>query len=290
MNFRNRIFSLILPMFFFSLLMLFPEEKVYTVQRGETIFSIARSFGVDRDELMRVNGISDPAKLQAGQRLKIPGTGVPGTLVPGTNVPGASGSSGNRGESIYRVIRGDTFYGIARRFGLTVDQILTVNSLPSDYVLKEGDMLRIPETQGASSTGTPPQGSSTSSTSTENRTLNLSVSWPVAAREVTYAAGNTGGVIITGERAEPVKSLTNGTVISAGPYRNYGRVVIIQATGGYIYVYGGCEVLTVKEGDKVKPGMEMGKLGIDAITGKPQLFFRVYLNNNPVDPAKAPRA
>jgi septal ring factor EnvC (AmiA/AmiB activator) len=102
--------------------------------------------------------------------------------------------------------------------------------------------------------------------------------------------GNTGGVVITGEKAEPVKSLSYGTVISAGPYRGYGQVAIVQATGGYIYVYGGCEALMVKEGDKVGPGMEMGKLGIDAITEKPKLFFRVYLNNNPVDPAIAPRA
>jgi hypothetical protein len=36
--------------------------------------------------------------------------------------------------------------------------------------------------------------------------------------------------------------------------------------------------------------MEMGRLGIDPITGKPQLFFRVYLNNSPIDPARAPRA
>jgi septal ring factor EnvC (AmiA/AmiB activator) len=102
--------------------------------------------------------------------------------------------------------------------------------------------------------------------------------------------GSSHGVIITGDRSEPVKSLTNGTVISAGPYRGYGRVAIVQATNGYTYVYGGCESLTVKEGDKVGPGMEMGRLGIDPITGKPQLFFRVYLNNSPVDPARAPRA
>jgi septal ring factor EnvC (AmiA/AmiB activator) len=55
-------------------------------------------------------------------------------------------------------------------------------------------------------------------------------------------------------------------------------------------VYGGCESLSVKEGDKVTPGSEVGKLGLDTKSEKPQLFFLVYRNNNPIDPAKAPRS
>ena len=46
----------------------------------------------------------------------------------------------------------------------------------------------------------------------------------------------------------------------------------------------------LKEGDKVNSGTELGKLGIDAKSNKPQLFFMVYRSNTPVDPAKAPRA
>jgi septal ring factor EnvC (AmiA/AmiB activator) len=79
-------------------------------------------------------------------------------------------------------------------------------------------------------------------------------------------------------------------VLSAGPYRGFGRVVIIQVDGGYLYVYGGCESLSVKEGDRICPGTELGKLGIDAVSSKPQLFFMVYRSNTPIDPAKAPRA
>ena len=96
--------------------------------------------------------------------------------------------------------------------------------------------------------------------------------------------------MVTGDKSEPVKSLTQGTVVSAGPYRGFGRVAIVQMSGGYLYVYGGCETLLVKEGDKVVPGTELGKLGIDAKSAKPQLFFLVYQSNNPIDPVKAPRA
>jgi septal ring factor EnvC (AmiA/AmiB activator) len=102
--------------------------------------------------------------------------------------------------------------------------------------------------------------------------------------------GKLSGVMLAGEKEESVRNLTQGTVVSAGPYRGFGKVAIVQTAGGYLYVYGGCESLTVKEGDKVGPGTELGRLGIDAVTLKPQLFFLVYRNNVPVDPALAPRS
>ncbi|MDR2049862.1 MAG: peptidoglycan DD-metalloendopeptidase family protein [Treponema sp.] len=117
-----------------------------------------------------------------------------------------------------------------------------------------------------------------------------SIRWPVRAKDISYLTGKLYGVVVTGERSEPVKSLIQGTVVHAGPYRGFGRVAIVQVTGGYFYVYGGCESLSVKEGDRVAPGAELGKLGVDAKSEKPQLFFLVYRSNNPIDPAKAPRA
>ncbi|MDR2618481.1 MAG: M23 family metallopeptidase [Treponema sp.] len=271
-----------------SLTAVLAEETVHIVQKGETVYSIARSFGVDRDELMRINGISDPTKLRTGQRLAIPGkAGTPAA------VPGASGG----GEILHRTSRGETFYSIARRYGVSVEQVLETNSLDKDYVLKQGDVLRIPGASGAAAvapalpaTVVAAAAPAAEPRSTESRRVDASVRWPVAAKDVSYMTGKLSGVVITGERTEAVKSLTQGTVISAGPYRGFGRVAIIQVTGGYLYVYGGCESLSVKEGDKVGPGMELGRLGIDAVSGKPQLFFLVYRGNAPVDPAKAPRA
>jgi septal ring factor EnvC (AmiA/AmiB activator) len=101
--------------------------------------------------------------------------------------------------------------------------------------------------------------------------------------------GRLYGVAILGERSEPILSLNHGTVVSAGPYRGFGQVVIVQVAGNYLFVYGGCESLSVREGDRVTPGLELGRLGIDAVSRKPQLFFLVYKNNTPIDPAKAPR-
>lgn len=45
----------------------------YQVQKGETLFSIARRFGVKYQDLMAANGIQKPENLQAGQTLRVPG-------------------------------------------------------------------------------------------------------------------------------------------------------------------------------------------------------------------------
>jgi septal ring factor EnvC (AmiA/AmiB activator) len=122
------------------------------------------------------------------------------------------------------------------------------------------------------------------------KTVDASLRWPVNPKGIAYMTGKLSGVVVEGEQAESVRSLTRGTVVSAGPYRGFGRVAIVQVTGGYLYVYGGCESLSVKEGDRIGSGTELGKLGIDAVSRKPQLFFLVYRDNSPIDPSKAPRA
>ncbi|GAB4225688.1 MAG: amidase activator ActS [Acidobacteriota bacterium] len=46
---------------------------VHVVRRGETLWRIARTYGVPLDELARANGIDDPSRIEVGQRLIVPG-------------------------------------------------------------------------------------------------------------------------------------------------------------------------------------------------------------------------
>jgi murein DD-endopeptidase MepM/ murein hydrolase activator NlpD len=291
----------------------FAQETLHIVQKGETIYSIARNYGAGIQEVLNLNGIQDPKKVQAGQRIKIPGNGGPS---------GKSARDAAPAEYVeYLVVRGDSIFGIARKYGVTMKELRTANRLGEDYVLKAGDRLKIPQNgkapviaiggnlptgpvetgatvRPAGNGGLPNGGAAVQPVAQQTAPVSSASGiltaggqelWPVQVKELAYMTGKLYGVAILGERSEPVRSLSQGTVISAGPYRGFGRVAIVQMTGGYLYVYGGCESLSVKEGDRVLPGTEIGRLGLDGATSKPQLFLMVYKNNTPIDPAKAPR-
>ncbi len=95
----------------------------YKVVAGDTLYSIARRFNTTVDEIKRLNNLTSNT-LSIGQILQIPSN----EEMPFTN---------------YVVVRGDTLYGIARRFNTTVDAIIRTNNLQST-ILEIGQVLRIP--------------------------------------------------------------------------------------------------------------------------------------------------
>jgi len=283
---------------------LFAQETVHIVINGDTIFSLSRTYRVSQEELMRRNNITDPSRIQIGMRLVIPGTAV--QIITVTQTAPSSYSE-------YLVSPNETLYSIARNHGITLQALRDMNGFSRDYVLKAGERIRVPG-NAASQMPTPavttpipapaattpaPVAAIPASVSTTPpaavrtgpapRTASLSIKWPISAKQVVYMNGKTPGVIISGDRTESIKSLTRGTVIQIGPYRGYGNIVMVEAEGGYMYIYGACETVSVRQGDRVEPGTELGKLGIFPASGRPELVFMVHRNNVFIDPATAPR-
>lgn len=105
------------------------STNTYTVQSGDSLWSIARKFNTTVDELKRLNNLTSN-NLQIGQVLKVPTTND--VIQP-------------EGESLtnYVVQSGDSLYKIAMKFNTTVDDIKRINGLTTDY-LSVGQVLRIP--------------------------------------------------------------------------------------------------------------------------------------------------
>jgi len=233
---------------------------------------------------MRVNRITDPSKLQLGMRLIIPAS--PASVTVSASNPVSTQTLVN-----YRVVRGDTLFSIARTNEISLQRLLEINGFSSNHVLKAGDVIKVPARASANTNASATSGNSTTTNTSAARVPNSIYDnrWPVTPKLITYMTGQM-GVVVEGERFESVKSLTQGNVVSAGPWRKFGRVVIIETSGGYFYMYGGLENITVSVGDRITTGMELGKLGINTVSDKPQLFFMVFRNDKPIDPALAPRA
>jgi LysM repeat protein len=50
----------------------YQEPVLYTVEPGDSLFGIAERFSLNMAELMNINGITDPDRVNAGQVLKLP--------------------------------------------------------------------------------------------------------------------------------------------------------------------------------------------------------------------------
>ncbi len=117
-----------------------PEASgiVHVVQRGETMYSIARHYGTTVQAIAAANGIANPNLIYVGQRLIIPtGGGQPG------------------GGTVYVVRYGDTLSSIAWRFGVSVQAIMNANGITNPNLIYVGQRLVIP---ASSYYPPPPQG------------------------------------------------------------------------------------------------------------------------------------
>lgn len=99
------------------------EENIYIVQKGDTLYGIAKRFQVTVEEIKKSNQLTSDV-LQIGQKLIIPSE-VTSDFIS------------------YVVQKGDTLYTLSKRYRVTVDAIKQMNSLTSD-VLQIGQVLKIP--------------------------------------------------------------------------------------------------------------------------------------------------
>lgn len=127
-----------------------PTFTTYRVAAGDTLFGIARRFGMTVDELKSANKLTSN-NLSVGQVLQVKGASSGSITVikpvqpPEPETHAASAST----FTTYHVVAGDTLFAVARRFGMTVDELKSANSLTSNN-LKVGQSLRV---KGASSGG-----------------------------------------------------------------------------------------------------------------------------------------
>ena len=109
------------------------DTSVYYVKKGDSLYGIAKSYGVSVEDIKKLNNLSNN-NLSIGQELLIPG-------LSSENVPSVK---------VYTVVKGDSLYKIANLYGVSVDDLKSANKLSSS-VLSIGQQLVIPDS-GSSKT------------------------------------------------------------------------------------------------------------------------------------------
>jgi membrane-bound lytic murein transglycosylase D len=113
-----------------------PIERIYTIKKGDTLWSIANETGVNIGTLSRWNNLHPDQKLMPGDKLKI--------RMNKTSDPLDEPYGKRVGkEIIYVVKEGDTLWSIAKKFNLTISQIKTWNHLNDEDRIRPEDRLKL---------------------------------------------------------------------------------------------------------------------------------------------------
>jgi len=113
------------------------EQIVYTVKASDNLWNIAQRYGVSVGVIVDVNNLGNKNLLSIGQKLEIPAIGG-----------GGSDSYQEREPTIitHTVIKGDTLWGISKRYDVTMISIISTNNLKEISRLSIGQELKIPIT------------------------------------------------------------------------------------------------------------------------------------------------
>ena len=116
----------------------------YTVQAGDTLWKIARKYSCSVAEIVAANSdrIKNPNRIHAGWQLKIPQSGVPITGgTPDAVLPE------NKKSGTYIVRQGDTLWKIARKYGCSVAEIISLNRelIRDPALIYSGWELKVPQ-------------------------------------------------------------------------------------------------------------------------------------------------
>ena len=238
------------------------KYQEYRIQEGDTLISIADSFGLSVQTLVAVNQIKSTMDLWIGSVLQIP----------------------DRDGTLYIVSEGDTLLSITQQMGLAISPktLGDVNGIMEDN-LAAGQKLFIPyetfEAVGSISTSTEP----VFTLPAEGKTVglfNTKVANPVGDNSI-----QLDGILLQAEPGTEVRASEAGTVVDKGFNENGTQFAKIMHSSGYTSFYDYLGSVYVETADNVEKGQVIGSYA-DAMDNyeQPIIFFRIEQGGVAFDP------
>lgn len=121
------------------------SQRFHTIAAKETLYSISRKYNIEISEIIKANPGLNEQNFKAGATIVIPAGGLSATNVNITESK-PEGIAGSNCREMYKVKRKDTFFTIAKKFDLTVEELAAANpDIPApDFKISKGDYLCIP--------------------------------------------------------------------------------------------------------------------------------------------------
>ncbi len=281
---------------------------LYTVKKGDTLYSIALDHGVDYRELIAWNNLDNPNRIRVGQVLQVaaPGIAEKSTVI----VEGGSEvrpiSSG--GSPVARPLDAQPRGAVSPASTFTEIDTEKLKRSPKGGKLPYSEenlaKFKAQETAPLAVASPPPIAPlapaavaadkptllpATAPSSPVAASTGIDWSWPASGKILAVFNEGSGeankGIDITGKIGETVQAAAAGKVIYVGTMNKYGNLVIVLHGSGNSSVYAHNSKILVKEGQLVTRGQKIAELG-DSDADQPKLHFEIRQQGKPVDPLK----
>ncbi|MGB9561696.1 MAG: LysM peptidoglycan-binding domain-containing protein, partial [bacterium] len=103
------------------------SKNIHIVKRGDTIIKIAQQHGLSVNEILRINNLNRSSVIRPGDTIFL--------SQESGNLRGSSGKMVQREKFEHIVKKGESLYSIARQYGVSIDDLVEWNELPSDNLL-----------------------------------------------------------------------------------------------------------------------------------------------------------
>lgn len=323
----------------------YPGYQVAIARQGDSVTSIASRLGLNAQQLAQYNAINPTAVLNAGAVIALPTRVATGVVQPGGQVtvppigdmaqPGTASAGEVTSTTLgaaptktttaanttapqprqHVVASGETAWSIARKYGVSANDLAKWNGLSGEMSLRIGQRLLIPVAGAAApavgGVTAPGAGSPTpvppSSTEPLPKEKTVPASTPVAAPNApdmgkqrtaasgggrfampvngaiarTYQKGKNEGIDISAAPGSAVSAAGAGTVAAITKDVDGVPIVVVRHDGNLMTVYAGIDNVTVSKGEKVSAGTAIGKARQQGI-----VHFEVRNGFESVDPEK----
>lgn len=238
----------------------------YTLSSADSLSSLSNFFGVSPEAIAYANGVTDPAKLEAGKQIAIP------------PVEGA----------LYTVVAGDTVGSIASHFKVAPDVISTYNRLEFEPLPAPGQRILVP---GAALPALIYQTADVQMAEAEKPTVIAraadpapapaqrggTLAWPVNGVITQYFWSAHTGVDIAAPYGSGLASSIDG-VVSATGWVAVGGLRVCISSGGLEECYYHTGAVFVSPGQRVAKGQIVASIGMTGVTTGPHVHWETKIN------------
>jgi len=246
----------------------------YIVKAGDTVSSIAQSFGISVNTVLWANDLGAYSFIRQGDKLKIlPTSGI-----------------------IHKVASGESLQKIADKYNVSKDKIVLANGLASDSRLTIGQMIIVPDGKKiASVTTTRTNNSSSVRLPSIIKDLvkpgaasiqGTKMQWPTVGYRITqYYSWRHTGLDIANKIGTPLYAAEDGVVEKAGwNGGGYGNMILVNHGNGVKTRYAHASKLYVKVGDRVSRGEAIAAMGSTGRSTGSHIHFEVIINGRLLNP------